>query len=123
MLTCSSFFFICSIIVEIVLVRHRRKEARFGPSPANNYTSGYGGNKFFGLFKRRGATKSEDPNVLPEFTHPDQVRQSYNTETTAVGHEPVNHNKYGESGVTDNPYSAPAAQPAGYRYADGTYNA
>jgi len=93
-------FFILSILVELTLVRHRRKEARFGPSPANNYTSGSGrkGGKFFGMFKRRGTTKSQNPNTLPAFTTPDQVRQSYNTESTAIGHEPETYNKYGESG-------------------------
>ncbi|ORY71242.1 uncharacterized protein BCR38DRAFT_316078, partial [Pseudomassariella vexata] len=94
------FFFFFSILVEIVLVRHRRKEARFGPSPANNYTSGYGGRKgkFLGLFKRRGTTATENPNALPLHTTPDQVRPSYGTETTAVGPEPTTYNKYGDTG-------------------------
>jgi hypothetical protein len=93
-------FFILSILVEVVLVRHRRKEARFGPSPANNYTSGYGKRgKFMGLFKRRGtAATQEDPNALPMHTTPNQVRQSYNTESTAVGHEPAGYPKHTEAG-------------------------
>ncbi|KAK8035362.1 hypothetical protein PG993_010357 [Apiospora rasikravindrae] len=93
-------FFILSILVEVVLVRHRRKEARFGPSPANNYTSGYGKRgKFMGLFKKRGTgATQEDPNALPLHTTPNQVRQSYNTESTAVGHEPTGYPKYGEAG-------------------------
>lgn len=139
------FFFIFSILVEITLVRHRRKEARFGPSPANNYTSGSGRNgKFFGMFKRRGTTKSQNANTLPAFTTPDQVRQSYNTESTAIGHEPE-FNKYGESGLhhghhgqhglqhegqvaypdhgntTGNTQAVP--EPAAHRYNDGTYAA
>ena len=83
-----------------MLVRHRRKEARFGPSPANNYTSGYGKRgKFMGLFKRRGtAATQENPNALPMHTTPNQVRQSYNTESTAVGHEPAGYPKHTEAG-------------------------
>ncbi|KAF7520369.1 hypothetical protein G7054_g12788 [Neopestalotiopsis clavispora] len=94
------FFFLLSILVEFVLVRHRRKEQRFGPSPANNYTSGYGRrNKFMGMFKRRGTGgTTSGENALPQHTTPDQVRQSYNTESTAVGHDGLAHHKYGESG-------------------------
>lgn len=97
---CFQIFFILSILVEIVLVRHRRKEARFGPSPANNYTSGYGKRgKFMGLFKRRGtAATQEDPNALPMHATPNQVRQSCNTESTAVGHEPAGYPKHSEAG-------------------------
>lgn len=131
-------FFIFSILVEVVLVRHRRKEQRFGPSPANNYTSGYGGkSRFIGLFKKR-QPPVEDPNTLPEHTTPaalsaDQVRPSYNTDATAVGNDHYNkyESGYGHShdGRTAYPEPGVAAQhnqsgpqPASYRYNDGTYN-
>ena len=85
--------------MEVVLVRHRRKENRFGPSPANNYTSGYGRKGgFFGRFRRNKEPDPFNPNVLPEHATPDQVRQSYNTEATAVGNESSAHPKYGDSG-------------------------
>ncbi|KAI0119910.1 hypothetical protein GGR51DRAFT_1386 [Nemania sp. FL0031] len=86
-------FFLISAFVEIILVRHRRKEHRFGPSPANNYTSGYGRRGFFGRFSRRKHSEEEaiNPNVLPEHTHPEQVRPSYNADGGP-------YNKYGESG-------------------------
>ncbi|KAH9901869.1 hypothetical protein F4778DRAFT_781755 [Xylariomycetidae sp. FL2044] len=93
--------FLLSAVVEFVLVRHRRKENRFGPSPANNYTSGSGsrGGGIFGRFRRNKQATAEDPNALPQFTHPNDVRPSYTTETTAVGHEPVGgYNKYGQNG-------------------------
>lgn len=77
--------------MEFVLVRHRRKEKAFGPSPANNYTSGSAGKG--GFFSKFGRKKNhntvQDPNVLPTHTTPDQMRQSYATDTTAVpGHNP-----------------------------------
>ncbi|KAJ5488483.1 hypothetical protein N7539_003373 [Penicillium diatomitis] len=34
------FFFLISIIFQVLLARHHKREKRFGPSPANNYTSG-----------------------------------------------------------------------------------
>lgn len=95
------FFFLLSMLLEFVLVRHRRKEKRFGPSPANNYTSGYGRrNKFMGMFNKRRGTggSTTDGNTLPQHATPEQVRQSYNTESTAIGHDGMAHNKYGESG-------------------------
>lgn len=122
------------------MVRHRRKEAAFGPSPANNYTSGSGRKGFFGRFKRRGTTNSHNPNTLPAHATPDQVRQSYTTDTTAVGRESTtykhgetghaldNHHydgqtAYPETGVTGNNYGHTGPQPASHRYNDGTYHA
>ncbi|KAJ8123250.1 hypothetical protein ONZ43_g756 [Nemania bipapillata] len=89
-------FFLISAFVEVILVRHRRKEHRFGPGPANNYTSGYGKRGgFFGRFRRRKGSEEEaiNPNLLPEHTHPEQVRPSYHTDGTGAL-----YNKQGESG-------------------------
>ena len=128
-------------------MRHRRKEQRFGPSPANNYTSGYGGkSRFIGLFKKR-QPPAEDPNTLPEHTTPaalsaDQVRPSYNTDATAVGNDHYNkyESGYGYTGVTGpttntntaymgaaGGYVAPHAaagygQQNPYHYDDGVYD-
>ena len=85
--------------MEVVLVRHRRKENRFGPSPANNYTSGYGAKKgFLGRFRRNNKSDTFNANALPEHATPEQIRSSYNTEATAVGNDPSAYPKYGESG-------------------------
>jgi hypothetical protein len=85
-----SFFFILSAVIDIYLARHRHKEKRFGPSPANNYTSGYAKRGLFGFRRKRPGTagtagNSEDPNALPSHTHPADVRDSYATEQTRVG--------------------------------------
>ncbi|KAI5865465.1 hypothetical protein GGS23DRAFT_427716 [Durotheca rogersii] len=113
-------FFILSAILEVVLVRHRRKEQRFGPSPANDYTSGYARRKgLFGRFRRRKTVETTNADGLPEHTHPDHLRQSYNTETTAVGHEPATYNKYQHDGQVAYPETGTAvthSQPAGFRY-------
>ncbi|KAH7362541.1 hypothetical protein B0T11DRAFT_85468 [Plectosphaerella cucumerina] len=139
------FFFLFSILVEVFLVRNRKKERRFGPGPNNGYTSGSGTKARRGFFPWR-RNKAEKPidneNRLPEHTTPDHLRTSYNTEATAVHPDAgapntLNHNKYGESGYghdntvpatthdattgTVDPYGR--KQPAAnYPYGDGVYD-
>ncbi|ROW11635.1 hypothetical protein VPNG_05605 [Cytospora leucostoma] len=87
----AAVWFLVSALTEVLLARHRRKEKRFGPSPRNNYTSGYGTRKR-GLFSRRPQPAAGTPygdSVLPTHTTPDQVRESYATETTRVGDAPA----------------------------------
>ncbi|XDG02194.1 hypothetical protein ABKA04_001809 [Annulohypoxylon sp. FPYF3050] len=115
-------FFVFSALLEVVLVRHRRKEQRFGPSPANNYTSGYAKRRgLLGLFRKKRAAEPEDnPNALPAHVQPDELRQSYNTEATAVGPEAASYNnKYQYDGQVAYPETGTATThttPAGYRY-------
>jgi hypothetical protein len=45
------FLFLITAVVQIALVRNHRREKRYGPSPANNYTSGSG------RFWRRNRTR------------------------------------------------------------------
>lgn len=161
------FFFIFSLFTELALARHHRKEKRFGPSPANGYTSGYGGAAtekhhkkpgFFGRMmpgRNKHAVNNVNNNALPEHTTPADLhrpvdnRVSYNTDTTAIGHDHPDHlakpepgltagHQYQHSGVaemgTDQPArvygsrpttaTAPNAaptQPQNYRYDDGVY--
>ena len=129
-------FFIFSILTEVALVRHHRKEKRFGPGPANNYTSGYSkkGGVLSRLFSRK-ATRDDTENALPAHTTPHQLdeRQSYATENTAIGQPSGEYNKYengfGYVGRQPAPAAAPAAVPGvheapalDYRYGDGTYD-
>lgn len=43
----SRFFFLVSAALEILLSRAHKREKRYGPSPSNNYTSGYGKKRFW----------------------------------------------------------------------------
>ncbi|KAL2132320.1 hypothetical protein VTI74DRAFT_3956 [Chaetomium olivicolor] len=109
------FFFLFSPFLSLGLVRHRRKEKRFGPSPANDYTSGYGNDdtgrkrfNFFGLGRKRTAATDagQNPNALPEHTTPDEVRDSYATEQTRVGSS-AGHGGYGGLGDGTAKYELP----------------
>jgi hypothetical protein len=106
-----SVLFALAPLVTLALVRHRKKENRLGPSPANNYTEGYGGRKRFGLFgrKRTPAAAGHDQNVLPEHSTPDQLRQSYATEQTRVGSSGAG---YGGLGNGTNKYESPYGNTA-----------
>lgn len=118
----NSIFFIISALTELALGRHRKKEQRFGPSPRNNYTSGYGRGGFGRLFRRRANTDQgafADPNALPAHTTPDQIRQSHQTEETYVpsGTDTYSHSyppKQGEAGYTEHgiPPASAAVAPA-----------
>lgn len=80
-----------------MLARHRKKEKRFGPSPANNYTSGSGKRGLFGFRRRnRADTMTADPNALPLHTTPADVRQSHATDTTYAAEDGLSHHKAGE---------------------------
>ena len=91
--------FLVSALVQVALARHHKKEKRFGPSPANNYTSGRGRGGFFGRKKRANRNAAlADPEVsagagtlATGTTH--DVRPSYDTQATAVGAGGYEHNK------------------------------
>ncbi|KAL1297623.1 hypothetical protein AAFC00_006181 [Neodothiora populina] len=52
----AAFIFLITAIMQIVLARSHKKEKRFGPSPANNYTSGTTNRKFW---QRKPKTATE----------------------------------------------------------------
>ncbi|EME48691.1 hypothetical protein DOTSEDRAFT_67657 [Dothistroma septosporum NZE10] len=43
----AAFLFLITAGLQVALVRHHKKEKRYGPSPSNNYTSGFGKKKFW----------------------------------------------------------------------------
>jgi hypothetical protein len=119
------FFFIFSLFTELALARHHRKEKRFGPSPANNYTSGYGSGpgavpekrqKKPGLFARmmpgrnKHTVNETNNNALPEHTTPADLhrpvdnRVSYNTDTTAIGNDHPDHLHKHDAGYVGHTY-------------------
>jgi len=100
----ATVFFFLSIFVEYGLIRHHKKEKAFGPSPNNGYTAGTPRRKFWqrrrgnrdAEFAAGGLAAEKHPDSLPAHVTPAAVRDSYATDTTAVGNEPV-YNKYGNT--------------------------
>ena len=95
--TSHSVFFFLSVFVELGLIRHRKKEKAFGPSPNNGYTAGSPRRKFWQRKpKNRDAEfAAEKPDALPAHQTPADFRTSYATESTAVGGQEPVYNKYG----------------------------
>jgi len=56
----AAVLFICTAVMQVLLMRHHKKEKRYGPSPKNNYTSGTGSR--FGFGKKKGA-KGQDTEL------------------------------------------------------------
>lgn len=72
----NSFFFLFSILFEFFLARHEKREKRFGPSPANGYTSGSRRRPFW-WSKGRPASAAVGEDSLP--THPTPQDVEYGT--------------------------------------------
>jgi hypothetical protein len=97
----SSFLFLIAALIQLFLGRHHQREKRYGPSPANNYTSGSGGR-----FWRR--------NRRPRTT-----RQARDAELAATGALPVADKHHTvrpshETGYTGSTVAAPGATTAMY---------
>lgn len=107
-----SFFFAATPFVSLALVRHRKREQRIGPSPANNYTEGYGPSRkkfnWFGLGRKHDAAADQGGDTLPQHAAPVDMRNSYATEHTRVGSSAG----YGGLGQGSK-YETPQVQPAG----------
>lgn len=82
-----AFIFLLCALVQVFLVRSGKKEKRYGPSPSNDYTSGYGKRNFWERKpKNTNATRAVDlETATPAGTlgasGPD-MRPSYETSTT-----------------------------------------
>lgn len=58
----AAFLFLCTAAMQVALVRHHKKEKRYGPSPSNNYTSGYG-KKRFGFGRKKNANTANQAEM------------------------------------------------------------
>lgn len=68
----NSAFFLISILFQILLARHHKREKRFGPSPSNGYT--YGSRRRGGWFSRkRNADAEPADDTLPGHPAPNDV--------------------------------------------------
>ena len=90
----SSFLFLVSAALEILLARAHKREKRYGPGPSNDYTSGYGKQRFWqrknAKTKNKGMQDAELGAVgvgalaAEDKHHHDHTRNSNITGDTAV---------------------------------------
>jgi len=117
----AAFLFLIAALVQFWLGRRHQHEKRYGPSPANGYTSGTGRKGFFR--RNRASTRSHHKEAgvgaIPAGGVATNGRHSYQTNTT----DGVNH-KYDETAFvpaheTHAPaaggyHTSPAVNPYGY---------
>ena len=95
-----SILFLLSAALEIVLSRARKREKRYGPSPANNYTSGSGKRRFWQKKNNKNKTHTLGAGALvaEEKHHSRNKRNSerISDDTAMTGTTaPVVDNSYG----------------------------
>lgn len=100
--------FLLSAIVQVLIARHHKKEKAFGPSPANNYTSGSG--------KRRFWQRKSGPTTTKEGYGHDTELGATGVSGTAAGLAPHHDTTVRPSHDTAYTGSTVAA-PAGTAYA------
>lgn len=74
--TAFSFLFLISIVFQIALARHHKREKRFGPSPANGYTSG-SRRKFWS--RKKNNPEATGADTLPGHPTPGDVEMAGET--------------------------------------------
>lgn len=98
-----AFLFLIAAVFQVLLVRSGKKEKRYGPSPANNYTSGSGKRNyaFWNKKSKNGQVVSRDAEMGTAAAAPiggglaaptQDIRPSYETGTT-VGNNVYDNNK------------------------------
>ena len=129
-LTCPSGLFLISALTQLAIGRNHQREKRFGPSPANNYTSG-SGKKWFR--RKRGPRTTHDAYAKDAETGivgggaagglaaPDHtVRPSHDTGytgTTVGNANAYTHDKYNAPATHGGYHTAPTGtgvNPYGY---------
>ncbi|KAI9752727.1 MAG: hypothetical protein M1815_000294 [Lichina confinis] len=101
--------FLVSAVVQILLVRHHKKEKRFGPSPANNYTKGSGARGLFRRKKRNTATSDAE------------LATAGTVAPATDSHHHEKHNHHGVQPSQETGYTASNVAPgAGYSNASNT---
>lgn len=104
------FLFLITAVLQVLLVRHHKKEKRYGPGPNNNYTSGAGKRPFWKRNKQVNTRDAEMATAGAGTHH--AMRPSHDTgytgTTTGNGVNGLDEAKYGEPGYGQTSYVAPA---------------
>jgi hypothetical protein len=102
-----------SILFQILLARHHKREKRFGPSPNNGYT--YGSRKSFWRRNKNSPEAVGGADTLPGHPTPTDVE---------LGAEPAKNEKSwfgGSFGRNKNTATTPAQNGNGYGYGNSAY--
>jgi hypothetical protein len=94
------FLFLITATLQVQLVRHHNKEKRYGPSPANNYTSGAGRPPFWRRNRKVRNTRDAEMATAGSGV----IRPSHDTGytgTTVNGPSAVVEPKYGQGSYGD----------------------
>jgi hypothetical protein len=91
------FLFVITAALQVLLVRHHKKEKRYGPSPANNYTSGVRRTPFWR--RNKEAYKNRDAEVAVQGAG--AVPPSLDTGYIGTTMNEPNALKYGQEGYGD----------------------
>ena len=110
------FLFLVTAVMQLLLVRHHKKEKAFGPSPSNNYTKGSGKTPFWKRGRKAKTHNTHDAEMatvgaIPSThathdshkhhnTHPTDLRPSHETGMTGstVNGNGYTEPKYGQPG-------------------------
>jgi len=117
--------FFISAIVQLLLAQHHKKEKRYGPSPANGYTSGTGRTKFWQRKKRHtGPADPEMAGTIPATAAGTSNRHSATLAPGARDYRPSHDTAYTGTTAQSATYDAPHKPlVGGYHTAPtGTYN-
>jgi hypothetical protein len=99
------FLFLITAVLQVLLVRHHKKEKRYGPGPSNNYTSGVGRRPFWKRNKKVHNTR--DAEMATAGTLRPSHDTGYTGTTTGNGVNGLDESKYGQPGYGHTNYNTP----------------
>lgn len=108
------FFFLVSILFQVLYARHHKREKRFGPSPANGYTYGTQGRSLFRRNKKNNPETASGDDILPGHPSPQDVELGTPEEKPGLLGRMFSRKKTAAN---------PAAPTTGYGYGNSAYTA
>lgn len=108
------FLFLITAVMQVLLVKHHRKEKRYGPGPSNNYTSGSG--KFAFWKRNKKVHNTRDAEMATAGTVRPSHDTGYTGTTTGNAVHGLDDSKYGQPGYGQANYSAPVHNTATANY-------
>lgn len=102
----AAILFLITAGLQVALVRHHKKEKRYGPSPKNNYTSGFGKRKFWQRKPKDTTTRDTELGAGGLAAPGPDMRPSHETGLTG--------STVGNTGTYDKVAHEPAGAHTGY---------